>query len=58
MQALLLTDTVEDNHVIVDGITDDGQDSSDERLVHVQVEREDTVEQREEADDDECGVCQ
>ena len=53
---LLLTDTVEDNHVIVDGVTDDGQDGRDERLVHIQVERQDPVEQGEEADHDEGRV--
>ena len=58
MQAALLTDTVEDNHVIVDGVTDDGKDSGDERLVNIQVERKDTVEQGEEANHDEGGVSQ
>ena len=30
VQAPLLTDAVEDNHVIVDGVTDDGEDSCNE----------------------------
>ena len=45
MQGPVLTDTVEDNHVIVDSISDDSQDSRDERLVNVKVERQDTGEQ-------------
>ena len=56
MQCPVFTDTVEDNHVIVDGVTDDGQDGRNEGLVDVEVEREDTREQREETDDDDCGV--
>ena len=56
MQAEVLTDTVEDNHVIVDGVSDDGKDSRDERLVDVEVERQDTREQGEEADDDDGGM--
>ena len=52
VQGPVFTDTVEDNDVIVDCVTDDGQDSRDEGLVDVEVEREDTREQREEADDD------
>ena len=45
MQAEVLTDTVEDNHVIVDGVTDDGQDGCNEGLVNVQVEWQDAAEQ-------------
>ena len=58
MEREVLTDTVEDHHVVVDGVTDDRQDSGDEGLVHVQVERQDAAEQGEEADDDDRGVCQ
>ena len=45
VQNLELTNTVEDNHVIVDCVSDDGQDSGDKRLVNVQVERKDSGEQ-------------
>ena len=45
MQGQVLTDTVEDNHVIVDSITDDGQDSSDKGLVNIKVERKDSGKQ-------------
>ena len=58
MQAEVLTDTVEDNHVIVDGVTDDGQYRSDEGLVDVKVERQDSREEGEEADNDDGSVCQ
>ena len=56
METPLLTDTVEDNHVIVDSVTDDCQDSRDKRLVDIEVERKDSVEQREEADDDDSAM--
>ena len=58
MQVALLADSVEDNDVIVDGVTDDRQDSGDKRLVDIQVERKDSVEQGEEADDDDSRMGQ
>ena len=41
IQGIVLTDTVEDDHGIVDRVTDNGQDSSDERLVNFHRERHD-----------------
>ena len=58
VETLHLTDSVEDNHVVVDGVTDDGQDGRDERLVNVEVERKDAGEDGEEADDDDGRVGQ
>lgn len=58
MHEPVLADSVEDDHVVVDCITDDGQDSSDERLVDIEVERKDSGEEREETDDDEGCVCE
>ena len=42
MKFLIFTDTVEDNHCIVDCITDDGKDRSDECLVDIKAEWKDT----------------
>lgn len=52
MQAEVLTYTVHDDHRVVDIITDNRQDSSDERLVDLQGEAYPTVADGEEADDD------
>ena len=56
VQALHFADTVEDDHVVVDCVTDDRKDRRDERLVDVEVERQDAREQGEEADDDDRGM--
>ena len=45
MQSLVLTDSVEDHHVIIDSVTDDGKDRRDEGLVNVKVERKYSGEQ-------------
>ena len=58
MQEPVLADTVEDNHVVVDGVTDDRQDSRDEGLVDIEVERQYARKQGEEADHDDCGMSQ
>ena len=42
MKLLVLTDTVEDNHCIVDSVTDDSQDRSDECLVDIKAEWKDS----------------
>ena len=57
LQAEVLTNTVENHHVIVDGITDNGKDCRNERLIHIKIEWEDSAEQREESDDDDGCVC-
>lgn len=36
IQVEVLTDTVEDHHLIVDRVTDNGQDSTDEGLVNLE----------------------
>ena len=51
MQFEILADTVEDNHLVVDGITNHGEDSTDKRLVDFERERHEIVEQRIETDD-------
>ena len=38
MEFLVLTDTVEDNHCIVDSVTDDSKDSRDECLVDIKAD--------------------
>ena len=58
MEGLVLTDSVEDDHVVVDRITDDGKDGGNEGLVNVEVERKDSGEQGEETDDDDSRVCE
>ena len=45
METFVLTDTVEDNHVVVDCITDDCKYRGDERLVYVKAERKDSREE-------------
>ena len=50
IQAAVLTDPVEDDHAVVDGVTDDGQHGGNEGLVYIQGKRQDTGEQGEEAD--------
>ena len=58
MQRLVLTDSVENHHGIVDGITDDGQHSRDECLVYIQAERQDSGEDREESHHDDGSMGQ
>ncbi len=50
--------TVEDDHGGVDGVTDDGKHCGDEGLVNIEVEGQQTVEQSEEADDEDGVVGQ
>ena len=56
MVGLVFADTVEDDHVIVDCVTDDGKDCGYESLVHVEGERKYSAEEREESDHDYCSV--
>ena len=51
VETQVLADSVEDDHRVVDGIADDRQDRGDERLVDLEVEGQQTVEHREDADD-------
>lgn len=44
--------TVEDNHLIVDRVTDSGQDGTDEGLVNFERERQDAPEDRVGTEDD------
>lgn len=46
----VFADTVEDNNGGVDRVTDDGQHCGDERLVDIEVEREESPEEREHTD--------
>ena len=56
IQSHILPDTVEHHHLVVDGVTDDGQDSRNERLVHLHAEGQDAVEQGKDTDGQECIV--
>ena len=50
MELEVLTDTVEDNHLIVDRVAYHGEDGSDECLVYLERERHEVVEDRVESD--------
>ena len=51
VQAEVLTDTVEHHHLIVDRVTDHRQHGTDERLVDLERERHDVLQEREQTDD-------
>ena len=52
----VFTDTVEDDHVVVDCISDDCQNCGDECLVNVESEWKDAAEEREESNHDDCSM--